>query len=599
MATGGGQSDAGRDGGHTCEPCRSEGKTRLADVHCVTCGQYQCADCSKVHTLYQYMFGHDIHPLAGRHASSTITSGSDIDCVNFASFINELEICPLHQGTIEVICCSHNALCCSTCIVEEHPTCTDRRGLMQHIGQTSFDTRNVDSKIYALKHKLQDIKRKLTNTIKSIDKTFVSSQQCLNKAKLLSNDKFDALDQSIQSEMTRKKQTFDVEFTMKESELQHVYGKQQATCSRYRRIVSRGTTLDCFKAFHAFHNDNEMYEVLIDMKEKEMYIIDITMKVNHILRNVQKCPKQFVVHHHKDTNTEPNIIYRRTRDGTAVVQPLVLSLTQSVDLTPVLNTAKAVQLYGVAFLSDDRIVAVDNANKLVLLLRMDLTVIEKFELDYHPTDLAVISATDVVVAYDGGFSSTPLIILTISRNNTISIRRKLKTYQQHDCIRVLDDQMLIAGSSTRRTTAEKVNMYSATITAFSKYVPQKEFKWGEATATLEYLASKKLLVVAHMLKDKIEFWPIDDSASVKTVTNDCIKTPRGMCVGPMDCVFVCCYGTNKVVQITHEGQLVCCYYLEKLNYPMAVSISKDETKMVVTSNLVGKSIGVFSLNKLV
>ena len=163
---------------------------------------------------------------------------------------------------------------------------------------------------------------------------------------------------------------------------------------------------------------------------------------------------------------------------------------------------------------------------------------------------------------------------------------------------MLDESLFIAFKAGTRDAAVKVDINKSLETYFSKNIPKKKVSILKTTARLEYFASKKMLVVAHMLENKIDFWPIDNSGRVNTVTDPNIKCPRGMCVGPMDCVFVCCYDSHKVVQITHDAHIVCCYSMTNLPYPMAISISKDHSKMVVTSHLKGRSLGIFTLQKL-
>ena len=576
---------------YSCAPCVSVRKTHPADVYCATCEQYQCTECSDVHSVYQFMSGHDIKPLQHRRRAPQRKGFASTTNVNLKPYANvdKLSLCNLHGKTLDVYCRRHSEMCCSVCIVEDHRQCPDKRGLEEYAKQTEIDSGVFRQKVLALRDKLRKTTKHIRRCGTELDRKMENLQNHLNATKTRIDEKVVLYGKLIvaQIEDTKNKE-FTTEPAVKGEPVATILTRCQETFSRYKSISQRGTMSECFKAFVHFHND--VIRISSDFKEAKAYVTYVSVAMNRRL-NVCLCDsKAFVV----------TFKTRMSCDGdcngynTEVTKPLVIEEIKHVELGQILKTKKTVFLAGVTFLPDDRIVAVDFNNNLVILLATSLDVLVKVPTQDHPEDITVLSSSEIVVA------SASLKLFSINHTNNIKEDKNIKPdfSAYYDSVCVFDNDTVIAGSRWKTATAVKVNVRTSDDSQFSNNVPQKQYESNKTTAIVEYISTKKVLVVAHRLKDKIDFWPVDDSASIKTVTHPKIKKPEGMCVGPMDCVFVCCYDTHKVVQITHDAQIVCCYSMTDLPYPMAVSISKDHSMMVVTSGCQGIDIGIFSLMAL-
>ena len=480
-------------------------------------------------------------------------------------------------------------MCCSVCIVEDHRQCPDKRGLEEYAKQTKIDYGVFHNKVLALRDKLHKTTENIKRCGTSLDRKMENLQKHLNATKSRIDEKVVLSGNSVVAKIQHtKNMEFTTEPAVKGVPVASILTRCQAMCLRYKSISQRGTMSECFKAYVHFHND--VFRNSSDLKKVKYYLTDVSVAMNRRF-NVCLCDSNAFVVSCKHVTCDGDCICYNAE----VTKPLVMENIKNVELGQILNTEESVYLVGVAFLPDDRIAAVDFNNKLVMLLTTSLDVLVNVPLQYHPFDIAVLFSSEIVVAG----VDLKLFYITHLRNNINQVKIIQPDISAvYDSVCVFDKDTVIAGSQWGKAAAVKVNVRTSEVSQFSQNSPQKEYKKRERTATVEYISAKEVLVVAHRLKDKIDFWPIDGSASITTVTHPNIRNPRGMCVGPMDCVFVCCYGSHKVVQITHDAQIVCFYPMTNLPYPMAVSISKDHSKMVVTSACKGRTIGIFTLKAL-
>jgi len=567
--------------GHFCAPCVSEGKTQLADVYCATCEQYQCTECSDVHLVYQFMSDHDIKPLYNKtHVPKKKGYASKANVgLKIYTYVDELSLCHLHGRSLDVYCCRHSEICCSICIVEDHRQCPDKRGLEEYAKETDIDSGVFHKKVLALRDKLH----KTTQTIKRCGTALDGKMENLHKHINATKTRIDEIvvlsgKRIVEKIQDTQNKEFNTEPSVKGVTVASMLTRCQEMFLRYKPISQRGTMSECFKVYVHFHNDVE--SISSGLKEAKAYVRDVSLAMKHTLQTCLYDSNAFVVTLTTRVQSNEDCFGYHAE----VTKPLVIEYIKHVKLGQILNTKEKVLLTGVAFLPDNRIVAVDNYNKLVILLSTNLEVLVKVPVNTVPTDITVLSTSELVVTDVG------LNLLSINQTNNIkevkSILDGLSTV--YDSVCVFDKDTVIAGFHWGHATAVKVNVRTSVVSTFSKNAPQKQYKIREPTATVEYISAEKVLVVSHRLQDRIDFWPVDDSASIKTVTDPNIKKPRGMCVGPMDCVFVCCIDSHKVVQITHDAQIVCCYSMEDLPYPRAISISMDHSKMLVTSAYKGR-----------
>ena len=139
---------------------------------------------------------------------------------------------------------------------------------------------------------------------------------------------------------------------------------------------------------------------------------------------------------------------------------------------------------------------------MVILLDIHLTVIGTYFLkgyNYRLYDVAVMQSDDFVVSHQTGAVTNSITTLS-TNNNIISVCETVKTHL-YESVCVLDENLFLASRAGTTDAAVKVDIHKSLETYFSKNIPKKKVSISRPIARLEYIASKKMLVVAHMLEN--------------------------------------------------------------------------------------------------
>lgn len=100
----------------TCGPCKTGGENGVqAENWCMECADALCKKCTQVHKNFKALITHQIFSLNTTELSFSKES---------KKVMNNLDCCEKHEKrNIEVICETHQALCCCLCIIQEHKQC--------------------------------------------------------------------------------------------------------------------------------------------------------------------------------------------------------------------------------------------------------------------------------------------------------------------------------------------------------------------------------------------------------------------------------------------------------------------------------------------
>ncbi|KAK3583357.1 hypothetical protein CHS0354_038976 [Potamilus streckersoni] len=94
-----------------CSPCRMIGTTVHSTIFCTTFEQALCLNCRKSHESHSLVETSDISSMPNANGCLTFTSP-----------------CPVHTSReIEFICMSHDIMCCSDCVIDNHRRYTTLR----------------------------------------------------------------------------------------------------------------------------------------------------------------------------------------------------------------------------------------------------------------------------------------------------------------------------------------------------------------------------------------------------------------------------------------------------------------------------------------
>jgi hypothetical protein len=123
--------------------------------------------------------------------------------------------------------------------------------------------------------------------------------------------------------------------------------------------------------------------------------------------------------------------------------------------------------------------------------------------------------------------------------------------------------------------------------------PAKRYPVRHSSCT--YLKTCNKVVLTDRYAHAIYIYDIAKNTREEVRDETKIVEPRGATPGPNDSIFVCCSGSNSLVQISQNGEIMASHTLDML-YICRVSVSKDNRMLAVTNACVGeKKLQLFAI----
>ncbi|XP_052783085.1 uncharacterized protein LOC128219315, partial [Mya arenaria] len=238
---------------------------------------------------------------------------------------------------------------------------------------------------------------------------------------------------------------------------------------------------------------------------------------------------------------------------------------------------------GLDFLRDGRMVAVDNKNCKCFILRDTLKRFDTFyKFKTYPRDVTSYCDNNIAVSVSDG-DIRAICLLTVGSDNTITLMNTLTTSTKCFSICPLNDRTFLVSTYDDPSPARMIDVDGNESEFDNVKFPGKMYKNWESLCT--YVPSRVTLVLTDRYAHTVYMYDTVTGNNTE-VKNDQIREPRGTCVCPDDSVFVCIKNTNSIIQISSDGEILASCDVD-MEYPFAVSVSSDGSKMAVTNCLIG------------
>jgi hypothetical protein len=248
------------------------------------------------------------------------------------------------------------------------------------------------------------------------------------------------------------------------------------------------------------------------------------------------------------------------------------------------------------FLPDGRLVSVDNFNRKCLVYDQKLEKLGSVLLpdkSFVAHDVTVM--TDENVAISSGsdtYSGSQIYFMKISKSSEITVTRTLKVTMKCQSICMMTNDHFLIGCYNDPQPVRIVSEEGKE-RALAINFPSKQYKLNECTCT--YIKNRNKVVLSDRFAHTVYIYDIANNTRVAVNDEKIIKKPRGMAVGPADCIFVCSADTKSIVQISHTGQILSSHVLD-MEYPRNVCVSKDNTRLAVSNSAKGmKKLQLFKI----
>ena len=257
--------------------------------------------------------------------------------------------------------------------------------------------------------------------------------------------------------------------------------------------------------------------------------------------------------------------------------PVTLKLIKFVEVKQCDGDVKEPLYTGMDFLSDGRLVVVDNMNWKVYVMDENLQKLGMYKFSGYRYDVAVVSGEEVAVT--SGHSEV-IDFLHISKTNHITLTRTITTTAQYYSICLMNDTTFLVS-----TYNDKRPLRMITLTGEEKdfdNLPEKQYNIGYSKST--YIRDRDIMVLTDRLDNTVYMYDNKKGRCELrcAVKDELIKEPTGVCQGPNNSVLVCSEDTNSLVQVSVSGRVIGSHKLD-MCYPRTVCMSKDGKKLAVSN----------------
>ncbi|XP_045201731.2 E3 ubiquitin-protein ligase TRIM17-like [Mercenaria mercenaria] len=409
-----------------CQPCSRKNTQTVAEVFCSTCDEFQCTECSNVHTTHVFLRNHKLV-----NAKEVKTKPGSID-------MKGLDRCDEHQKVLEFFCEGENQLCCSTCAIVVHRKCHSVVEI-QRIAGRSVSTRSE------LKVKLQEAREKAVTVVKytklSKERLDQDVKEVTLKIRRVRDDvmkMFDELEVSVAKDAESfKTETLD-KLTKKQSDNEKHITHATKSLETIDNVHQKGTASQQFIMEQRMKKQIDELSNNVDKECQRLETVTFSFDFDETL----KLPPHSISDYVPGQLTIKYSVPETMKPITPVDPIVKLTKIASIDLKQTKHVKEP--LYsGLDFLPDDRLFAVDNKNKSCLIYNKRLEKIGSYQLLYIPQSVVAVSEEEVAITSTGGYK---IDFLHVSESNGIYLNRTYKVSTKYDSICMKDERNFIVGT---------------------------------------------------------------------------------------------------------------------------------------------------------
>ena len=180
------------------------------------------------------------------------------------------------------------------------------------------------------------------------------------------------------------------------------------------------------------------------------------------------------------------------------------------------------------------------------------------------------------------FRGRKIALMSVDGNSSITLMKTLQTSTEVYSICPYDANRFIVGTVDDRRHARVIGLNGQESDIQSLTFPDETY--GEGWCHFTYLPSDGVLAFTDYLEHTVQLYLIGPGTR-RAVKDDRIQYPSGIC-GAQGRVFVASNGTNTVVEMTVQGEIVKCHDVG-MECPCTISVSQDGGHAVV-ADIVGR-----------
>jgi len=169
--------------------------------------------------------------------------------------------------------------------------------------------------------------------------------------------------------------------------------------------------------------------------------------------------------------------------------------------------------------------------------------------------------------------------MSVSEESTITLYKTLNTSFMCSTISLLGTESFIVNAVENPRPVRTIDVHGNEGEIQHKLLPDNSYISFASACT--YIPTTKTVVFTDRDQHTVYMCNIT-SGEGHVIKNDKIHSPTGVCAGPAGTVFVCSCGTNSVVQLSPQGEVLATHSVNVEN-PWTVRISRDGTHLALSN----------------
>ncbi|XP_053392213.1 uncharacterized protein LOC128554903 [Mercenaria mercenaria] len=546
-----------------CQPCLSKDTQTVADVFCSTCDEFQCKECSNVHTTHAFLRNHKLV-----NAKEMKTKQVSFDMMGF-------DQCNEHQEALKFFCEDEKQLCCSTCAIVDHRKCHRVVEIQKIAGRFTFRSSSIQARLLKVTEKAKLVVENAKSSTEQLGQDVDAISLTIRRMQDDVNKTFEDLKVSVAKDAESFKAETLNKLTKKQSDREKLVADATKSLETIDNVHQNGTPSQQFILGHRMKKQVRELSCNVDEECQSLETVTISFDFD----DTMKLPPLPISYYVPGQLTLKCSSPEDVKPITPLAPIVKLTKITCIDVKLTGDDVEEPLYSGLDFLPDGRLFAVDNKKRKCLIYNEKLEKVGSFQLSYTPQSVVAVSEEEVAIT-----SADPCKIdfLRVSKSNDITLIRTCKVMTQYDSICMKDERNFVVGTFDDTRPVRMVSL-SGEEKDFSINFPNK--KYPIATSASTYIRNSDKVVLADKNEHTVYIYDVKNNTRV-AVKDDQIKKPCGVAVGPSDCILVCSNGTNSIVQISQTGRVLSSYKID-MELPYSVCVSKDKSIIAVTNNLVG------------
>ncbi|XP_052791567.1 uncharacterized protein LOC128225698 [Mya arenaria] len=592
----------------TCGPCLKKDKRTTAKVFCNTCLQYQCSECATVHEKFSFMSGHDIEPVGdekqdGRRQDDDDLASGSTDALesltlssDFESSFTDvtpmdmtgLDACENHRKLFEIYCKDHDKLCCSLCAIEFHKSCKEVKAIDKYVRDVNFEPSDLLVEMMAACSTAAALQKRYKHSRESIERNKKEIPEVMKKIQECTTTHINNMQTEVMAEAFKEKSKFLGELEEKQKICDKMLQELDELLQAFKKVVESGSVEMIFIAYHKIQTVLKQFEKETKKIDSELFDVDVCLQFDDQLSTLLNTTDDFVTVHIDKSISEGGPL--------PVIRPLKQTHILTSDAKQDAGLKGSASYVAMDFLRDGKLIAAESINNVCVIFDDKLVKLETCKLECTPQGLAVLSNNTFAISgsLSGLFSrSRYLQIYEIDTNSKITMTKSHTINDDFGQIWCMNIETILAVTVGDKRVVRKFDLQNGSTTDLK--FPLNDKKYEKENCAIAYLNTRDTIVLSDKAEDAVLYFNMQGKATeTKTVKDGAIKGPTGLCVGPLECIFVCS-AHNIIVQISPTARVI-CYYPLHVQLPTAISATKDCKKMVVFGGTnEEKKIQLFSL----